>query len=238
MPRGTVLQWMTARALCEGAPATPERVAALMDVEVDAVLARSVSENWRWVDRGISRAGTPTDGIAAAGTAGEGHPEHAGPAPAGPCQTTGDGGADGGDGADTLRRTGRHDQPLDGPAAARLAGRDATADPDDWPPAGMDPAAVLAGASAFVTSRMAALIERAERDDAGLDKKEIDGLSAFAAMLERWEARALERVQEEESTSDDDLARYVRDVNERIVALAALEARRLLAAGFRPQVDA
>lgn len=237
MACATVPQWMAARALCEGAPATPERVAAAMGVDVGVLLDRSVSEDWRCVERSTWPAGMAPGEIAAT-TLGDGHPGCFRQAPAGPRPTGDEALTDGCAGDERHGGTCRPGQPPDGPAAGAPADPDAAADPHDLPPGGTDPAAVLAGASAFVAAQMAALIERAERSGSGLDKKEIDGLSAFAAMLERWEARALDRVQEEETTSDDDLARYVRDVNERIVALAALEARRLLAAGFRPQDDA
>ncbi|WP_289996250.1 hypothetical protein [Aquibium sp. ELW1220] len=238
MPRGTVLQWMAARALCEGAPSTVGRVAALMGVDAGAVLARSVAEDWQCIDWSLSQVQALLRQIIAASAAREAQHERAGPVPPGPDAAACDAGADRTDGAVGRIEFAPTDQGPDGPAAVTSAWQAGAAGPDRPPRDAVDAASVLAGASAFVISQMAALIERAECSDTGLDKKEIDGLSAFAGMLERWEARALDRVQEEETTSDEDLARYVRDVNERIVHLAALEARRLLAAGFRPQDDA
>jgi len=233
MARAGATRWTAARALCEGAPATPERVAALMGVEADAVRARSVSERWRCVDWS-----QPLPGEIIAGDAGEGARQARAVAPPGLAAAACGAGADACDGIGRSCGAAVENQPPDGPAAVAPAPHALAADPGSRLLDRTDQASVLAGASAFVIGQMAALIERAERTGAGLDKKEIDGLSAFAGMIERWEARAREREQEEETTSDEDLARYVRDVNERIVALAALEARRLAAAGFRPQDDA
>lgn len=238
MPRATLLQWMTARALCEGAPSTAGRVAALLDVDADAVRERAVAEDWQCIDWNLARVQALLREITAVGASEGRQQEGAGPAPPGLDAAACDAGTDRTDGADGPRGIVPTDRGLDEPAAVTAACQAGAADPERPPLDADDPASVLAGASAFVMSQMAALIERAERTDGGLDKKEIDGLSAFAGMVERWEARARERVQEEETTSDEDLARYVRDVNERIVQLAALEARRLLAAGFRLQDDA
>ncbi|WP_187970191.1 hypothetical protein [Aquibium microcysteis] len=214
---------------------TVSLVAAAMDVDGDVVRARAVAENWQCIDGSPSRGKALPDQIIAASAA-EGEWQERAAASSGAEPAAG--------AAETDRAGGARGHrviplPGRGPGGAAAATPAMRADvPALPPPATQDAASVIAGASAFVIGQLAALVERAERSGAGLDKKEIDGLSAFAGMIERWEARAREREQEEETTSDEDLARYVRDVNERIVDLAALEARRLLAAGFRPQDDA
>lgn len=237
MARPTVLQWMVARALCEGAPATKGRVAALMGVGASAVHARAATGGWNTLDWRKAKLQTLQRAIVASNTAENEPGTGAGPtgaaeaagAGAEATAATGDGGPGGidppdrePDGAAVVASARR---PL-GKAAERPPGTD---DPD--------PVAVLAGASAFVVRQVAALIERAERSGGRLDKKQIDGLSAFARMMEHWEALARERVQEEESTRDEDLADLRRRFDERVVELAALEARRLVAAGYRPGQD-
>ncbi|MFN3547640.1 MAG: hypothetical protein ACK4U0_09125 [Mesorhizobium sp.] len=72
---------------------------------------------------------------------------------------------------------------------------------------------------------------RAERAGGRLDRKRIDGLSAFARMKERWETLARERAQQEEVARDDDVAQSLRLIDERIPEPAVVEARRLVAAG-------
>ena len=79
---------------------------------------------------------------------------------------------------------------------------------------------------------MAALIDRAERAGGRLDRKQIDGLSAFARMMERWETLARERAQQEEVARDEDVAESLRLIDERILELAVVEARRMVAAGI------
>ena len=87
-------------------------------------------------------------------------------------------------------------------------------------------------ASAFVARQVAALIDRAERVGGRLDRKQIDGLSAFARMMERWETLARERAQQEEVARDEDVAQSLRLIDERILELALVEARRMVAAGI------
>ena len=264
MARGTVLQWMVARALCEGAPTTKGRVAALMGVDVSTLHARSTAEGWNALDwrlgalQALQRqivvanaaaiaaapddARGPGEDLAGVGRGDEAAAVAGGERTGSVDDVEGTAGVDGVEG--TARGAGVEgidppDRARDAAAFAASATSARTAASDrPSPPDGADPVAVLAAASAFVVRQVAALIDGAERMDGRLDREQIDGLFAFGRMMERWEALARERVQEEETTSDEDLARYVRDVNERIVELAALEARRLLAAGFRPPDDA
>ena len=310
MARGTVLQWMVARALCEGAPATRGRVAALMGVDVSAVYARSAAEDWTTLDWRAARlqalqreivavnaaerergegawppGGTAGAGAAMAGqdAAGAGPNAGQGGAPgatagAGAAATPdtagradGAGGTDGGgvdesagsegvartDGVDVIAGTNGSngadgsagiagtggaagidgidaiDRELDGVAFVASA-MPARAAVSAGPPSldGADPVAVLAGASAFVARQVAALIDRAERVGGRLDRKQIDGLSAFARMMERWETLARERAQQEEVARDEDVAESLRLIDERILELALVEARRLVAAGL------
>lgn len=72
---------------------------------------------------------------------------------------------------------------------------------------------------------------RGERPDGLLDRKQIDGLSAFARMMERWETLARERAEQEEVARDEDVAESLRLIDERIPELALVEARRMVAAG-------
>lgn len=270
MARATVLQWMAARGLCEGAPTTRGRVAALMSLDVSAVYARAAAEGWQCIDWRLARvqalqreiiavnaaerefyegawpAGAAMAGQGAAEAMPPGEAAVAGTAtPDAPGATTGagvaaapdasggvdgSGGTDGGDGADGIDPV---DRDLDGAAfvAQAMAARRPPA-PGLPPLDGADPVAVLAGASAFVARQVAALIDRAERAGGRLDRKQIDGLSAFARMMERWETLARERAQQEEVARDEDVAESLRLIDERILELAVVEARRMVAAGI------
>jgi len=226
MARATVLQWMVARALCEGAPANKGRVAALMGVADSALLARADAEGWRCIDGSPATLQALQREIVAASAAGPDRCSDAEPAGA-----AGGGDRHGGDGPfDGIERPGDVEG-ADGTDRADVIG------PVGRVPDGADPVALLAAASAFVSRQVAALIERAERAEGRLDKAQIDGLSAFARMMEQWETLARERAKEDDDTSAADLADLRRRFNERIVELAALEARRLVAAGYRPGQD-
>ncbi len=101
-----------------------------------------------------------------------------------------------------------------------------------------NPVEVLARATQFVSRQLGRLMDAAERSGGTLDKKQIEGLAALARMMEGWETLAKERAKEEEVQSDADVAESLRLINERIIELAAQEARRLIAAGYRADQDA
>ncbi len=231
MARATVLQWMVGRAVSEGATTTRGRVAAMLGVDVSAVHARAAAENWKCIDWRSGRLQALQREIIAVNAALRDLDEA--PWPPGAAEGSGTAaGIDRVDGTDPM------DRGLDGAAfvASAMPARDAAV--AALPVVdGSDPVAVLAGASAFVARQVAALIARAERTGGRLDKKQIDGLSAFARMMERWETLAKERAKDDDETEAADLADLTRRVNDRIVELAALEARRLVAAGYRPGED-
>jgi hypothetical protein len=259
MGRPTEAQWMVARVVSEGAPPTRGRVAGMLGVEVSSVYARAAAEGWRTLDW---RSGTlqtlqaelvaaneaerngeiapvfaPADGVGGAAP-----PGMDGAAP--PATARGQGAAADGEGADggAARPDGAPD--LDGAAleeAGRFleAARGRLANSAGAVAAGAgDPVAVLARAGAFIARQVEGLIDRAERADGRLDKRRVEALTALARMMERWEAIARERASQDEDCNDAELAEFLRRVDERIVELAALEARRLVAAGYRPPQDA
>jgi len=96
----------------------------------------------------------------------------------------------------------------------------------------VEPLALLARSARVLARRLAALLNSAEAGGR-LNKAEIDGLLALARMTERWETLAKERAAEEEMQSDEEIARTLRKIDQRIITLARAEAERLVAARAR-----
>lgn len=97
-----------------------------------------------------------------------------------------------------------------------------------------DPLELLTRSARLLARRLAGLVSHAEAGGR-LNKAEIDGLLALARMTERWEALAKEWANRKEAQSDEEIARTLRTIDERIIELAQGEAARLVAAGYRPE---
>lgn len=94
-----------------------------------------------------------------------------------------------------------------------------------------DAVEMMARASRFVSRQILALMDKADRRGGRLDKAQIDGLVAMSRMMDRWEALAKERQDEDRKKSDDELAGLLKEIDARIAVLAEAEAKRLLEKG-------
>ena len=216
-------QWLAARAVSEGAMPTRRLVAAVLGCDDSAVYGRAALEGWRQLDFRTSAARAAHDEFIERVAA----------------YRIGD------DPAISFARGREAGVPPNGMKAEREAVADA-ADMADFDPAAGgeaihgdedDPLALLARSARLLTRRLAGLVSRAEAGGR-LNKVEIDGLLALARMTERWEVLAKERANREEAQSDEEIARTLRIIDERIIELAQGEAARLVAAGYRPDAGA
>ena len=185
-------QWLAARAMSEGAPATRIRVASMLGCDVGAVYARAAAEGWRMPDyrRPAAKAAWAhfMDVVFGDATV---SPEAAMPS-----------------------------TPVAGPGRAE--------------PEADDPVEMLARGTRFLSRRLSRLMRQAEAGGQ-ISKQEIDGLTAMARMMERWETLARERAKEEEADRDEQITEALRKIDRRILKLAREEAERLVAAGHRPE---
>lgn len=201
----TAAQWLAAKAATEGAPATRVQVAAMLGCDVSAVYARAAAEGWRTADYRLQKVKMAwARFIDVAFGNGEGAEEL-------------DGLLDGDVTAETE---------IAAPAVA-----DAVATPVE--DESDDPAQMLSRGTRFLSRRLSRLMRQAERGGQ-ISKQEIDGLTAMARMMERWETLARERAKEEETNRDAQIAEALRKIDRRILKLARDEAERLVAAECRP----
>ena len=89
---------------------------------------------------------------------------------------------------------------------------------------------MMARCAAHVARQVGALVSRAEAGEQ-IQKTEIEALVALMRMMERWEALATERSQQEkEEVGDEELAAILGRINDRIIELAEGLAGQLVAA--------
>lgn len=192
-------QWCAAREISEGEPPTRARIAAAMATDVRDVCARADAEGWKATDLHNREIRDLCDGVATIAT-----------------------GLSGGAARDKAEELGGDLPPAQAgePAAAAV-----TLAVPEWER--MEPADVLAGASAFIARQIGRLIERAERSGGQVDKAEVDGLAALSRMMDRWEAIKADQADDNIKKSDDKLADILRKIDDRIVELAVEGARHL-----------
>lgn len=210
----TSAQWVAARAVSEGAPATRTRVADLLGCDTTAVYARATAEGWKRLDFrtkiAIEAHRDFIDRVAGQGITGLTGPDE--DAPSAIVEND----------LDSVPQ----DEPAGcvrtetGPSVGELLEETET------------PFALLARAAKLLAHRLADLVARGEAGGR-LNKAEIDGLLALARMTERWETLAKERANEEEAKSDEDIAETLRVIDRRIVELAHAEAARLVKKRFK-----
>lgn len=230
----SAMQWLAARAVCEGAPPTRGRIAAILGCDDSAVYAHAGAEGWRRLDFRSSKV------RAAYGAFIETAASENGEAPdgswAGPFATFAMPATEMPGSTTAELATGAEAQ---GPGEAAEGGHgDGAAHGGSGSPgASDDPLELLARAARTLAGRLADLLSRAEAGGR-LNKTEIDGLLALARMTERWETLAKERATKEETQSDEEIARTLRKIDQRIVTLARAEAERLVAARDRAEESA
>lgn len=241
----TAGQWQAARAISEGAPATRARVAALLGCDISSVYARAATEGWKQINfRGRHAQEAHAEFIAAVARQDDDESDDGlhGDAALDREISTDAGSVPGRSGADEQDTEpaadpdwSDDDAVVEAARRARLGRRreqeaspavDGDRDDDD-------PAGTLARGARFMSRRLGRMIRRAERGG-GLNKTEIDSLTALGRMMERWETLAAERAKQEETQSDADLAETYRKIDRRILYLARQEAERMVAAGYRP----